>query len=80
MILQMTELNRHRRVQTVEVAIDRLRRYREQAADYAVDFHDSSYRESPPTEREDHPDSSAQTGSLKSRVATADSFQADVAT
>jgi len=52
MILQMTELNRHRRVQTVEVAIDRLRRYRDQAADYAVDFSRlKGYRESPPTER-----------------------------
>lgn len=52
MILQMTELNRHRRVQTVDVVIQRLRRYRDQAADYAVDFTKlKGFRESAPTER-----------------------------
>jgi predicted DNA-binding WGR domain protein len=52
MILQMTELNRHRRVQTVEAVIQRLRRYRDQAADYAVDFSKlKGFRESAPTER-----------------------------
>jgi len=61
MILQMTELNRHRRVQTVEVAIDRLRRYREQAADYAVDFSRlKAIAKVPDRAGEDHPDSSAQ--------------------
>lgn len=52
MILQMTELNRHRRVQTVETVVQRLRRYRDQVADYTVDFTRlKGYRESAPTER-----------------------------
>jgi predicted DNA-binding WGR domain protein len=52
MILQMTELNRHRRVQTVDLVVQRLRRYREQSADFAVDFTRlQGYRESSPTER-----------------------------
>lgn len=38
MILQMTELNRHRRVQTVDLVVQRLRRYRDQSADFTVDF------------------------------------------
>jgi predicted DNA-binding WGR domain protein len=52
MVLQMTELNRHRRVQTVELVVQRLRRYRDQAAEYTVDFTRlKGYRESAPTER-----------------------------
>ncbi len=52
MILQMTELNRHRRVQTVDVVVQRLRRYRDQTADYTVDFTRlKGYRESAPTDR-----------------------------
>ncbi|MES2696494.1 MAG: DNA helicase, partial [Verrucomicrobiota bacterium] len=52
MILQMTELNRHRRVQTVEMVVQRLRRYRDQAADYTVDFARlKGYRDSAPKER-----------------------------
>ncbi|HWA24476.1 MAG TPA: WGR domain-containing protein [Lacunisphaera sp.] len=35
---QMTELNRHKRVQTLDVVIQRLRHYRDQLTDYAVDF------------------------------------------
>ena len=52
MIFQMTELNRHRRIQTVEVVIERLRRYRDQVADYAVDFSRlKGFYDSPPTQR-----------------------------
>ncbi len=52
MIRQMTELNRHRRVQTVDHVILRLRRYRDQAADFAVDFTKlKGYRESTPKGR-----------------------------
>jgi predicted DNA-binding WGR domain protein len=52
MILQMTELNRHRRVQTLEVVVQRLRRYRDQTADYEVDFTRlKGFRESAPIER-----------------------------
>lgn len=52
MVVQMTELNRHRRVQTIDDVIRRLRRYRDQAADYSVDFTRlKGYRDSTPTER-----------------------------
>jgi hypothetical protein len=52
MIRQMTELNRHRRVQTVDHVILRLRRYRDQAADFAIDFTKlKGYRESTPKGR-----------------------------
>jgi hypothetical protein len=52
MIVQMTELNRHRRVQTVDLVVQRLRRYRDQAADYVVDFSRlKGFRESAPTQR-----------------------------
>jgi hypothetical protein len=52
MVLQMTELNRHRRVQTLDLVVQRLRRYRDQVAEYSVDFTRlKGYRESAPTER-----------------------------
>ncbi len=52
MIVQMTELNRHRRVQTVDLVVQRLRRYRDQVADYAVDFSQlKGFRALAPTER-----------------------------
>ena len=52
MILQMTELNRHRRPQTLETVAQRLRSYRDQAADYAVDYTRlKGFRESTPTGR-----------------------------
>ncbi|MBL9203465.1 MAG: WGR domain-containing protein [Opitutaceae bacterium] len=52
MIAQMTDLNRHRRIQTVDQVIQRLRRYRDQAADFSVDFTRlKGYRDSTPTER-----------------------------
>jgi hypothetical protein len=52
MILQMTELNRHRRPQTLETVAQRLRTYRDQAADYAVDYTRlKGFRESTPSGR-----------------------------
>jgi len=51
-IVQMTELNRHRRVQTLEVVIQRLRHYRDQITDYAVDFAQlKGFRETAPRDR-----------------------------
>ena len=51
-IVQMTELNRHKRVQTVETVVLRLSNYRDQAADFTVDFQQlRGFRESAPRER-----------------------------
>ena len=51
-ITQMTELNRHRRTQSVEGIVRRLRNYRDQTVDFATDFRRlRGFRESAPTER-----------------------------
>jgi predicted DNA-binding WGR domain protein len=51
-IVQMTELNRHRRAQTLEGVLSRLQNYRDQSADNAVDFRQlPGFRESAPRER-----------------------------
>ena len=52
MVLQMTELNRHRRPQTLESVAQRLRNYRDQATDYTVDYTRlKGFRESTPAGR-----------------------------
>ncbi|HEY4248473.1 MAG TPA: AAA domain-containing protein [Lacunisphaera sp.] len=52
LIVQMTELNRHRRVQTLETVVLRLENYRDQSADFTVDFQQlRGFRESAPRER-----------------------------
>ena len=52
MVLQMTELNRHRRPQTLEMVAQRLRTYRDQAVDYSIDYTRlKGFRESTPTGR-----------------------------
>src|SRR4051812_37379289 len=52
LIVQMTELNRHRRVQTLETVVLRLENYRDQSADFSVDFRQlRGFRESAPRER-----------------------------
>ncbi len=51
-IVQMTELNRHRRVQTLETVVLRLENHRDQSADFAVDFQQlRGFRDSAPRER-----------------------------
>jgi len=51
-ITQMTELNRHRRAQTIDALAHRLRHYRDQEVDSAVDFHRlAGFRDGTPTER-----------------------------
>ncbi len=51
-VAQMTELNRHRRAQSVEGIVRRLRHYRDQTVDFATDFRRlRGFRESAPTER-----------------------------
>lgn len=49
---QMTELDRHKRVQTLETVVLRLEHYRDQSADYAVDYRQlRGFREGAPRER-----------------------------
>lgn len=51
-IVQMTELDRHRRVQTLEAVIARLQHYRDQSADAVLDFRQlPGFHERPPRER-----------------------------
>ncbi|MBE2213010.1 MAG: WGR domain-containing protein [Opitutaceae bacterium] len=51
-ITQMTELNRHRRAQTIDALAHRLRHYRDQEVDSGVDFHQlAGFRDGTPTER-----------------------------
>ncbi|MEJ1971149.1 MAG: AAA domain-containing protein [Lacunisphaera sp.] len=52
LVVQMTELDRHRRVQTLETVVLRLQHYRDQTADHVVDFRQlRGFRDGAPRER-----------------------------